>query len=155
MLDTDLFERVVQELYWDPSVDDAAIAVFAEDGTVTLRGTVGSLAQRRWTKEAAERVAGVDSVHDHLDVRRLSHRGREDAKLRGRVLQKVVLSAKVPSTLDAWVDKGFVTLTGSVTRQSQRDEAKSLAESIPGVTGLLDETLLKRQRSAPARESTG
>jgi hypothetical protein len=30
MLDKDLFERVVQELYWDPSVDEPAVAVLAE-----------------------------------------------------------------------------------------------------------------------------
>jgi hypothetical protein len=40
-----------------------------------------------------------------------------------------------------------VTLTGSVTLQSERDEAKVLAESVQGVTGLLDETLLERPTS--------
>ena len=30
MLDADLFDRVVQELYWDPSIDEPAIAIFAE-----------------------------------------------------------------------------------------------------------------------------
>ena len=155
MLDTDLFDRVVQELYWDPSVDEPSIAVFAEEGMVTLRGTVGSLAERRWTKDAAARVAGVHSVHNHLNVRHLGRHGRTDAEMRGRILQKLMLSDEVPGTVDAWVDKRFVTLTGSVTTQSERDEAKSLAESLPGVTGLLDETLLKRPKSEPARESTG
>ena len=147
MLDMDLFERVVQELYWDPSVDEPAVAVFAEAGAVTLRGTVGNLAERRWTKDAAHRVAGVDSVHNHLNVRHLTRHGRIDAELRARVLQALMLSDDVPATVDAWVERGFVTLTGSVTHQSERDVAKVLAETIPGVTGLLDETLLKRPRS--------
>jgi BON domain len=33
---------VTEELHWDPKVDDEAIAVSAEDGIVTLRGTVGA-----------------------------------------------------------------------------------------------------------------
>jgi hypothetical protein len=39
-------------------------------------------------------------------------------------------SDDVPVTVDAWVERGFVTLTGSVTPQSERDEAKMLAESV-------------------------
>jgi osmotically-inducible protein OsmY len=155
MLDSDLYDRVVQELYFDPSVDQPAIGVFAEDGAVTIRGTVGSLAERRHTKDAVERVAGVESVHNHLNVRHLTKHGREDAEMRGRVLQLLMLSDEVPSTVDAWVNKSFVTLTGSVTSQSERDKAKSLAESVPGVTGLLDETLLNRPRSESVQGSTG
>jgi osmotically-inducible protein OsmY len=144
ILDTDLINRVIHELYWDPSIDQAAIAVSAADGAVTLRGTVGGLAERRWTKQAAARVAGVRFIHDHLVVGHLSCRGHVDARLRGRVLQAFVLSSAIPATLDAWVTRKFVTLTGSVTRQLQREEAKALALSVPGVTGILDETLLER-----------
>ena len=151
MLDKDLLDRVVEELYWDPSVDHAAIAVFAENGTVTLRGTVGSLAERRWTKEAADRVAGVRAVRARLNVRHLTRHGRADAEVRGPVLQALMLSDVVPPTLDAWVTKGFVTLTGTVTRQAERDEAKALATAVPGVTGILDETTLSRPEERTAR----
>ena len=37
-----LEQNVTEELFWDPKVDGEEIAVAADDGTVTLRGTVGS-----------------------------------------------------------------------------------------------------------------
>jgi len=44
--DTDLVADVSDELFWDPKVDNTAIAVSADDGTITLRGTVGSLREK-------------------------------------------------------------------------------------------------------------
>ena len=45
--DTDLTADVSDELFWDPKVDNVAIAVSADDGKITLRGTVGSLREKR------------------------------------------------------------------------------------------------------------
>ena len=55
--DIDLVADVSDELFWDPKVDSAAIAVSASDGTVTLRGTVGSLREKREAREGC--TAGV------------------------------------------------------------------------------------------------
>jgi osmotically-inducible protein OsmY len=46
----ELTAEVTDELFWDPKVDNVAIAVSATDGTVTLRGTVGSLREKREAK---------------------------------------------------------------------------------------------------------
>jgi osmotically-inducible protein OsmY len=45
MSDYDLELSVSEELGWDPKVDSGAIAVSADGGDVTLRGTVGSFRQ--------------------------------------------------------------------------------------------------------------
>ena len=62
--DNVLAADVSDELFWDPKVDNAEIAVSANDGTITLRGTVGSLRQKREAKKAAQRVFGVISVEN-------------------------------------------------------------------------------------------
>ena len=49
---------VAAELFWDPKVGSAAIAVSASGGTITLRGTVASLREKREARKAAERVYG-------------------------------------------------------------------------------------------------
>jgi osmotically-inducible protein OsmY len=49
---------VEQELFWDPRVDNEAIAVSTDDGDVTLRGTVGSFREKREAAKAAKRVFG-------------------------------------------------------------------------------------------------
>jgi osmotically-inducible protein OsmY len=137
-----LAQHVVDELRWDPKVDSDTIAVEAEGGTVTLRGTVGSLRQRREARKATERVYGVVGVIDDLDVTVLTEHRREDAELRGDVLQALMLDAVVPSTVDANVKDGLVELTGTASWQYQRDEAEFVAGNVPGVLGVRTTVIL-------------
>jgi len=130
---------VRDELYWDPKVDGEAIAVSADAGEITLRGTVGSLREKHEAKKAAQRVFGVTSVDDQLKVKLMNDDRRADAELRGDVLQALMLDSRVPSTVDAKVDEGFVTLTGSADHRYQRDEAVFVASGIVGAIDVSDE----------------
>jgi osmotically-inducible protein OsmY len=136
MTDDELQEWVREELFWDPKVDGAAIAVSASDGEVTLRGTLGSFRQRREAQKAAERVYGVTSVHNRIEVRILDEHGRQHADLRGAVLQAMALDGLIPRTVDAKADRGVVTLTGTAAWQYQREEAEFVAGNVPGVAGI-------------------
>ena len=138
-LDYDLTADVGAELFWDPKVDSAAIAVSADGGTITLRGTVGSLREKREAKKAAQRVFGVTSVDNQLKVKLLNDDRRADADLRGDVLQALMLDSLVPATVDAKVEDGFVTLTGTADYQYQRDEAEFVASNIVGALDVFDE----------------
>jgi len=135
----DLERSVTDELYWDPKVDNAAIAVSADDGLVRLRGTVGSFRQKREATQDAERVFGVESVKNDLQVRIMNQDRRDDAELRGDVLQALMLDSIVPSTIDAKVDDGMVTLTGTANWQFERDEAEFVAANVLGVVSVDDE----------------
>jgi osmotically-inducible protein OsmY len=142
MSNDDLVTYVSDELFWDPKIDSEAIAVSADGGNVTLRGTVGSLREKREAKNAAERVYGVTGVENKLQVRLMSDSKRDDAELRGDILQALMLDALVPKSVDAKVDDGFVTLTGTVDWQYERDEAEFVATNIFGVLDVLDEIVL-------------
>lgn len=142
MTDDDLQLDVAAELAWDPKVDSQAIAVSAEDGAVTLRGTVASFRQKREAAKAAARVYGVTEVSNQLQVRMLEGSKRDDADLRGDVLQALMLDSLVPMTVDAKVRDGFVTLTGTADWQYQRDEAEFLTASVPGVFGVENDITL-------------
>jgi osmotically-inducible protein OsmY len=137
--DTDLVADVSDELFWDPKVDNTAVAVSADDGKVTLRGSVGSLREKREARKAAERVFGVTSVDNELQVKLMNDDRRSDADLRGDVLQALMLDSLVPKTVDAKVDDGLVTLTGSANWQYQRDEAEFVASNIVGTLDVVDE----------------
>jgi osmotically-inducible protein OsmY len=150
MNDQKLALDVNDELVWDPKVDAEAVAVSADEGTVTLRGTVGSFRQKREARKAAERVAGVVYVDNELDVRLLDEERRDDAELRGDVLQALMLDAFVPTTIDATVKDGFVTLSGTADSQYQRDEAEFLAGNMIGVTGVQDDVYLTEPTADPA-----
>jgi osmotically-inducible protein OsmY len=144
MSDDDLVVAVSDELFWDPKLDSAEVAVSADDGVVTLRGTVGSFRQKREAKRGAERVFGVRKVENELQVRLLGEFAREDAELRGDVLQALMLDTLVPSSIDAKVFDGEVTLEGSADWQFERDEAEFVASNVPGVIELWDEVKLTR-----------
>jgi osmotically-inducible protein OsmY len=138
----DLQRWVSEELYWDPKVDGEAIAISADDGQVTLRGTVGSFREKREGQKAAERVYGVESVKNELTVRILGDQGRDNAEFRGDVLQALMLDGLVPKSIDARVEDGWVTLTGTANWQFQRDEAEFVAGNVFGVIGVADEVTL-------------
>jgi osmotically-inducible protein OsmY len=142
MTNDDLQLDVAAELSWDPKVDSQAIAVSADDGAVTLRGTVGSLREKREAGKAAARVYGVTVVSNELQVRMLAGSKRDDADLRGDVLQAFMLDRLVPMTVDAKVRDGIVTLTGTAQWQYQRDEAEFLTSSVPGVSGIENDITL-------------
>jgi osmotically-inducible protein OsmY len=142
MSNDELVTYVNEELLWDPKVDSEAVAVSADDGAVTLRGTVGSFREKREAKSAAERVYGVTSVENELQVRLMNDSKRSDADLRGDVLQALMLDTLVPTTVDAKIEDGFVTLTGTAQWQYQRDEAEFIAANILGVIDVWDEIAL-------------
>ncbi|TDW86509.1 MULTISPECIES: BON domain-containing protein [Kribbella] len=137
MTDGQLQRDVNDAIFYDPKVDSVAIVSAVEGGVVTLRGTVGSLREKLEAQNDVQHVAGVTGVHNDLVVTPLEAASRDDADLRGAVLQALVLNAGVPSTIDAKVADSWVTLTGTASWQHQRDEAVSVVskmESVKGVT---------------------
>jgi osmotically-inducible protein OsmY len=117
---------------------------------VSLRGTVGSFRERREATAAVKRVYGVSSVDNQLQVRLLDADKRDDADLRGTVLQALMLDALVPDTIDAKVSDATVTLTGSADYQFERDEAELVAGNVLGVLWIDNEI----QLSAPTPSRT-
>jgi len=142
MSNQELSASVSEELHWDPKLDSGTVAVSADGGVVTLRGTVGSFHEKRMAKKAAQRVDGVLEVKNRLNVRLMTGQTREDAEIRADVLRALALDARVPDTVDARVSYGNVTLTGSATWQFERDAAEHVAGRVSGVLGVLDEIAL-------------
>jgi osmotically-inducible protein OsmY len=149
MTDEQLLNDAQDELLWEPRVDNGAIAVSAHDGVVTLRGTVGSFRERREASKAVKRVYGAKGVDDQLQVKLLDTDKRDDADLRGAVLQALMLDALVPDTIDAKVSDAVVTLTGSATFQFERDEAEFVAGNIIGVLWVEDDIELIAPTPSP------
>jgi osmotically-inducible protein OsmY len=135
----ELVADVTDELFWDTKVEEGAVAVSADDGKVTLRGTIGNLQEKRQAVKVAERVFGVVSVDNELRVKLTSDEKRADPDLRGDLLQALMLDNIVPSSVDVQVSDGVVTLTGTADWQYQRDEAQFIASTIAGTLDVFDE----------------
>jgi osmotically-inducible protein OsmY len=138
---TEIEGDVRAEVVADPRIPDAEeIAISTSDGTVTLRGTVGSFAQRRAAAADARKIQGVYDVNNELQVRLLNDDRREDAELRGVALQMLMWDVEVPAEMvDVHVTDGWVTLKGDVDYQFQSDDAFDDVASLIGVVGVTNE----------------
>jgi osmotically-inducible protein OsmY len=123
----------------DPRIHNAAeVAVSEKAGTVTLRGTVRSLHQRRTAVEIARSARGVHTVEDELRVDPRDH--YKDDELRGAALQALMSTEGVPADwIDVKVSAAWVTLKGEVKHQSDSDAAFAAVSRIAGVGGITNE----------------
>lgn len=134
-------DDIRESLELDPRIPDPAqVAVSAEAGTVTLRGTVGSFSQRRAAVRDARNTEGVYDVVDELQVRLLDEARREDADIRGIALQILMWDNLVPADLiDVKVKDGWIKLTGDVSYQFESDAAYDDVADLLGVFGVTNE----------------
>jgi osmotically-inducible protein OsmY len=128
-------------LVLDPRIPDPdEIAVAAEAGTATLRGTVGSFRQRRAAVGDTRDVAGIYDVDDELEVRLLDDARRDDTEIRGIALQVLMWDVEVPADMiEVKVSEGWITLSGQVSYQFESDAAYDDAASLFGVLGITNE----------------
>ena len=141
LTDTGIEDDIREALLVDPRIKDAnEVAISADDGRITLRGTVGSFAQRRAAVHDALAVEGVYNVDDELQVRLLDEARREDADIRGIVLQILTWDVEVPSeSIDVKVKDGWITLKGTVSYQFESDAAYDDVASLYGVYGITND----------------
>ncbi len=142
MTDEDVRASVTAELLWDPEVDSSKMKVLAQQGAVTLTGFVASLRQKHEAQDATRRIYGVTSVSNLLKVRGPAGNRRDDASVRADVLQALKLDSAIPASVDAKVDNGLVTLTGTVAFHHQRAEAEFISAGVRGVIDINDEIKL-------------
>jgi osmotically-inducible protein OsmY len=134
--DTELRRRVLEELRWDPRVQDTHIAVTVEDSVVTLGGSVWSYSIRLAAQEAAHRVEGVHDVANDIVVEVRSGRGT-DTDIAHAVRNMLEWDVRVPDQrIRSTVSSGWVTLEGTVETWSEREDAERVVANLVGVQGV-------------------
>jgi osmotically-inducible protein OsmY len=148
--DSQLVGDVTEELLYDPRIRDTdGIAVSADAGVLTLRGTVGSFHQKRAAATAAQRVRGVAAVRNELQVRLMTDWRRADSDIRAAALQALMLDGLVPAErIDVKVNGGVLRLTGTVSWQFQRDAAEGDVLPLIGIVDIEDELVVDNDASA-------
>ncbi|HTQ69093.1 MAG TPA: BON domain-containing protein [Solirubrobacteraceae bacterium] len=141
LTNTTVEDEVRDALQLDPRIpDDGEIALAAQEGTVTLRGTVGSFSQRRAAVKDAREADGVEDVIDELQVRLLNDDRREDADIRGAALQFLMWDVEVPAeSIDVKISDGWATLKGDVSYQFESDAAFNDVACLYGVVGITND----------------
>jgi osmotically-inducible protein OsmY len=134
----DIRAAVEAELSFDPLADASDITVKNLNGEVALNGTVPNYPQYLEAAAAAQRVAGVTDVHNHLEVVLPPEDYRDDTMLTTAANNTLTLNITVPDGIEATANNGDLRLTGTVNYGSQRDAAELAVAGLTGVRNIKD-----------------
>ena len=137
MDDKTLRQFIIDELDFEPSIDAANIGVAVEKGVVTLTGHVASYVEKLAAERAVKRVKGVKAIAQEIEVRFSNQPKRSDDEIAQRALDILTWSVQVPAdSIQVKVEKGWITLTGAVEWQYQKQAAESAVRHLSGIRGV-------------------
>ncbi len=145
--DAQLQQDVLAELHWEPSIDAAQIGVQVKNGVVSLSGVVATYAEKWELERIAQRVAGVLALAIEIEVMLPGVSQRSDADIARaaeNVLQWMTFSPIHP--IKVMVEDGWVTLSGHVDWEYQRQAAHGAIRHLMGVKGVSDEIVIKHDQ---------
>jgi hyperosmotically inducible protein len=116
-------------------------------GEVQLNGFVGSAAEKAAAAATVQKVAGVHSVRNNLEIQNTARTG-------GEVLDDTVITTKVKAALiadsrtkgyqiEVQTNKGEVQLGGFVDSPNARKAAQEIAQSVSGVQSVTNSLEVK------------
>ncbi len=135
--DTDLQRDVLDELQYEPSLEAQAIGVTVREGVVTLTGHVQTYIDKYTAETAAKRVVGVRAVAEELTVSLFSGHERNDSDIAQAAANALDWNVNVPlHKVQASVENGWITLSGDIDWNYQREAALNAVRHLMGVKGV-------------------
>lgn len=126
-------------LDWELALDAAHIDVQVHDGIVDLNGQVGSCLQRWVAEHAAQRVSGVRCVTGVIGVALPGSSRHSDANIACSAHNMLQWITLLPTgCIQATVVDGWITLSGSVRWDYQKEAAAAAVRHVVGATGVTD-----------------
>ncbi len=142
--DSSLQSDVIDELAFDPALDETNIGVTAKDGVVTLTGTVRSYPEKIAAEHAAKRVAGVRGIAEELKIEISTLQHRSDADLARAAVAALDWDVSVPKNkVTVKAENGWLTLEGQLDWNFQRDAARRAVEHLSGLHGVFNAITVK------------
>lgn len=137
MDDITLRQNILDELEFEPSIDAASIGITVDNGIVTLTGHVGSYSQKETAERVVKRVKGVRGIAQEIEVRVFGALETTDEDIARRALNMLDWNVSVPrNAVQVKVQKGWVTLSGKVEWQYQKNAAADSVRELAGVVGV-------------------
>ncbi|WEK43210.1 MAG: BON domain-containing protein [Candidatus Sphingomonas colombiensis] len=135
--DSELQQDVLDELTWAPEIEQGHVGVTARDGVVTLSGNVPSYAMKIAAERLARRVKGVKAIAEEIKVHLANDPKTSDEEIAERIVRIFTWDALIPANaIQVKVERGYVTLTGEVEWNYQKQAAYKAAGRIGGVLGV-------------------
>lgn len=152
--DSQLQQDVMAELKWEPAVHAEHIGVEVKNGVVTLAGEVGSYTEKLNAERATQRVSGVKALAVEMKIKLTSFGKRSDADIAESAKNILGWTSSLPAdTVKVMVEGGWLTLSGDVEWQFQRQDAADSVRYLSGVTGVSNQIAIKPSLSATVVKS--
>ncbi|MEX1131723.1 MAG: BON domain-containing protein [Flavobacteriales bacterium] len=135
---------VQNAIKWEPLLHAAEIGVTAKDGVITLTGTVDSYAKKWEAEKAAMNVAGVNAVAEEITVKFGSWGKKDDTEIATSAANALKWNWQVPNDkVKVQVQNGWVTLTGELQWNYEREAAHNAIRPLLGVVGVTNTITIK------------
>ena len=147
--DTQLKNDITSELEWEPSINANQIGVEVKGGVVTLAGHVDSYAEKCNAEKAVERISGIRALAVEMTVKLPGSSRRSDTEIAHAAEGALKWQTFLPEgTIKIMVESGWITLSGRVEWEYQRQAATNAVRHLLGVKGLNDEIAINSKVSA-------
>jgi osmotically-inducible protein OsmY len=152
--DSQLQQDVMAELKWEPAVHAEQIGVEVKNGVVTLAGEVSSYTEKVNAERAAQRVNGVKALAVEMKIKLSQFGERTDADIAASAKNILGWTSTLPAdAVKVRVEGSWLTLSGDVEWQYQRQDAAESVRHLSGVTGVSNEIAIKPSLSAAVVKS--
>lgn len=141
--DTELQHDVEAEVGWELSSGPRHINTMVKGGAVDLVGQVDTYWEKCAAERAVWRVAHVSAVTNGLRVVIPFEALRDDDDIALSAMSILEWNGLLPSTIDVKVVDAWVTLSGTVQRHEQLEEAARTLCTLRGITGIRNDIVIQ------------
>jgi osmotically-inducible protein OsmY len=141
--DAELQLDVESEIGGELAAGLTQISVTVKSGAVELGGHVDSFQEKCAAERGAWRVAHVHHVTNGIRVVIPFNKRREDDEIALAAMSILEWNCLVPATVEVQVAEAWMTLSGSVERHQQREEAARALCTLNGITGIQNEIVVQ------------
>ena len=135
--DKQLQQDVMDELRYEPRLEEKEIGINVAAGLVTLTGRVKTYAEKLAAIRAVERVEGVRGIANEVIVVPPKAFEHTDVEIAEAAMRALAWCPTVPrDRVKVRVENGWLTLEGKLDWQYQKDMAENAVHMLAGVRGL-------------------
>ena len=132
-------KTLLPSLNGTPSIDATHIQVEVSDGVVAIAGRVSNQAEKLNIERSIQRVSGVNAVEFDLAYAMPDSSIKSDIEITFRVINCLQWTSYCEeSSLEVTVENGWVTLTGELDCQYQKQAIIDIIHHLTGVAGIVD-----------------
>ncbi len=143
---SELKTDVQNAIRWVPLLNDTEISVSVRDGVVSLTGCVNCYIKKLNAEHAVKKVIGVTDLVENIEVKFPRSWVKTDLEIKHEVQNALKFNWIIPhDKLSIYVEDGWLTLTGVLTWNFQRETTLQAASYIMGVRGITDDITIKAE----------